>query len=140
MTRNRSSQRTACFGVLPNRWRFASRQLLTSLVFVAALVQVVPAGWASSRLVADLSPDALINESLSVDTHAVEHWATQPTAVARVIDEKPTELEPLNDCAASAIRGLASLGFLQHCQTHCGQVGHLHCLVTLVNLNVRLQV
>lgn len=140
MTRNPPSPQTAYFGGLPHRWRCASRQLLSGLVFAAALVQFVPVGWTSSPAVTGANPDAVVNDSLSVNTHSLKRWAIPPTTAARAIDEQPNALKSFDSGSASATGDLASQGVRLHCQRHGSRAGHLHWLATLVNLNVRLQV
>lgn len=140
MTRNPPSPQPAYFGGLPHWWRCASKQLLTWLVFAAALVQFAPVGWTTSSAVTGANPDAVVNDSLSVNTHSLEHWATQPTTAARAIDEQPNALKSLDSGSASATGDLASQGVRLRCQRYGIRAGLLHWLVTLVNLNVRLQV
>lgn len=140
MTRYQTSQHSACFGGFPKRWCFVARRILTSLVFIAALVQVVPVGLSSSRHASDSSPDSSLNESLSADTHAVDHWATQPTALTRVSGERSHEVEPLAGCSTPCLSTAVDPNFLQRWKARHDRGGHRHFLVTLVNLNVRLQV
>lgn len=140
MSRYQSSQQSACFRGLPKQWSVVARRLLTHLVFVAALVQFVPVGLTSTRLVADANPDASANESLSAEAHAVDCWATQPTALTRVSGEKSNELEPLAGSLSGFLSTVADLNFLHHWKANLDLGDHRRCLVTLVNLNVRLQV
>lgn len=140
MTRYQSSQQSACFGGLPKQWSVVARRLLTHLVFVAALVQFVPVGLTSTRLAADSNPDTSVTESLSAEVHAVNCWATQPTALTRVSGEKSNELEPLAGGLTTFLSTVVDPNFLNHWKARFNGGDHRRCLVTLVNLNVRLQV
>lgn len=140
MTRYEFSQNAACLRDFPRRWGFVAQRLLTHLVFMAALLQVVPVGMTSSRSALDSNPDASARESVSAGTHAVNLWATQPTSVTRVIDEKSNELESLDGGWFTFLGKMASPSLLHHWKTNCELGGHLRSRATLIDLNVRLQV
>ena len=129
------------FGSLPKRWCFVASRLLSSLVVLAALVQVIPIGiGVSQACVSEADPDVSVGRSLSVSTHFSQSWMTKPTCEARLADEKSSPPEPLHGGWGNVYTGLAIPKNQARCEKQ-GQVdGAVFCLVTLVDLGVRLQI
>lgn len=140
MTRFQSRQQSARFGGLSKPGCLVARRMLTYLVFAAALLQFLPVEVTSSRLAADFHSATAGHESLSADAHVLDCWAVQPSALTRVSGEKSSEFEPLCDGLTAFLSTVAGLSHRNDWNANFNGVSYRRCLVTLVNLNVRLQV
>ncbi len=129
------------FGLLPNRWRFAANCLLTGLVLMAALVQALPDGMASTQATAAISiSDASVGESLTCNAHAVESWMAQPTAATRLTVSRPNDAKPLQFAGTTCDRVLVCHIGMLRCKRQCAVDSDSCCAATLLELNVRLQI
>ncbi len=141
MALSRVSHHSFLFGSHPKRWFFVAGRLLTSLVVLAALVQVIPAGIGISQTsVAESDPNAFVGKSLSASTHFFESWMTESTCAAQLTVAKSNPVEPLHGRWGNFDDALAIPKNLPRCETQ-GQVDcAVFCLVTLMDLGVRLQI
>lgn len=141
MARSQRLRHSSLFGSPPKRSCFVASRLLTSLVFLAALVQVIPVAVVSSRAgVGDADSQASVCESLTANTKAVESWVTQPTGATRLIRSKSNDSEPRQGGWGTFISVWAIPNSLPRGEKHYTVNGYACCLASLVDLNVRLQV
>ncbi|MGB7327767.1 MAG: hypothetical protein WBD31_23015 [Rubripirellula sp.] len=141
MERSLSNRRTLLAGVIPYRRCFVSSRLLPCLVFLAALVQVVPAGLLSFRAsVVDRDHAGCVVESLTTNTHVVESWITTPSSVVALVDPKSSDPELLPTCWGICDRRWTTRVNPILAAGHSLADGDDRFLATLVDLNVRLQI
>lgn len=136
MVHCRSRHRSVFLTGSPERWRFVAWQLLTNLVFVAALGQAIPVCLLSSPVVSSPTQDSLED----VDVQSLERWVLPSSGVARPCDAKSTRFEPCSGGVAAISLGVIAPEFLHGCSSGCDQGDELRGLATLVELNVRLQI
>ncbi len=137
MAHSQSSRRTPFFGLLPSPGCLVASRLL---VVLAALFQFIPNGFASSQAFAAVSGfETDVSESLTANTHAVELGVTQPTHATRLA-VKSSDAEPLQTGWGTLGCALTIPASLCFCGQRCTVEGDSYCLVTLVELNVRLQI
>ncbi len=141
MARSQTIHHCYLFGSLPNRRCFVPSQLLTKLVIVAALVQIIPVGVASSRAgLANTDLQLSASESLTASTHPVQCWTIQPTGAGWLAVTKARDSELVQGDWGRFSSVLVMPSSLPNCEKQSAVGRDSCCLFTLVDLNVRLQI
>lgn len=127
---------SAQFWGLPKRDSSVALRLLSGLLLLAALAQVSPARLTAARGFSNSKADSFAE----VAPHSLDQWALHPSATTQWTGSTPTVVEPSRDCLPSLCGTLQAPRFQWRCCAAREGIDEFRDLVTLVDLNVRLQI